>query len=300
MQRNPPGAMTDRARVEHAVVLLSSIVWTGVVLLVLVFAWGYQDVQAQWDVIEHGERSTPIAELPTPRSLRTALVPNGPPSQVLPETPLESVPLPTATARPTKPAPSPTATPTRGPSPLPATRQPTRQAPTATPTVVPTAARTPTPTAPVAEGAPTRLVIASLGIDAPVVPVTWTTIEEGNQAYSMWQVADYAAGWHSTSARPGQPGNTVIAGHHNIKGEVFRYLADIQEGALVDLYAGDAVYHYYVEQKMIVKEKGEPLAVRQENARWIDHTDDVRLTLITCWPYTNNTHRVIVVARPHA
>ena len=27
-------------------------------------------------------------------------------------------------------------------------------------------------------------------------------------------------------------------------------------------------------------------------------TDDVRVTLVTCWPYTNNTHRVIVVAKP--
>jgi sortase A len=141
-------------------------------------------------------------------------------------------------------------------------------------------------------------VIASLGIDTAVVPVTWATVQEGNQIYSMWQVADYAAGWHTTSAPAGQPGNTVIAGHHNIKGEVFRYLSDVQEGAEVDLYVGDTLYPYYVEQKMIVKEKGEPLEVRQQNARWIGPTDDVRLTMITCWPYTNNTHRVIVVAKP--
>jgi len=38
--------------------------------------------------------------------------------------------------------------------------------------------------------------------------------------------------------------------------------------------------------------------VRQENARWIAPTDDERLTLVTCWPYTNNTHRVVVVAKP--
>jgi sortase A len=141
-------------------------------------------------------------------------------------------------------------------------------------------------------------VIPSLGIDTPVVPVTWKLVNEGGQTYSVWQVADYAAGWHITSALPGQPGNTVISGHHNIKGEVFRYLADIGEGAEIDVYVGSTVYRYYVEQKMIVKEKGEPLEVRQQNARWIGPTDDVRLTLITCWPYTNNTHRVIVVAKP--
>ena len=29
---------------------------------------------------------------------------------------------------------------------------------------------------------------------------------------------------------------------------------------------------------------------------WIRHDD--RLTLVSCWPYTSNTHRVIVVAKP--
>jgi LPXTG-site transpeptidase (sortase) family protein len=38
--------------------------------------------------------------------------------------------------------------------------------------------------------------------------------------------------------------------------------------------------------------------VRQANARWIGPFNDERLTLVTCWPYTNNTHRVIVVAKP--
>ena len=114
----------------------------------------------------------------------------------------------------------------------------------------------------------------------------------------MWEVADYAAGWHVTSAPPGQPGNTVLAGHHNINGEVFRYLVDVQEGDEIDLYAGDTIYKFLVEQKLILKEKDEPLEVRQRNAQWIAPTNDVRLTLVTCWPYTNNTHRVVVVAKP--
>jgi sortase A len=37
---------------------------------------------------------------------------------------------------------------------------------------------------------------------------------------------------------------------------------------------------------------------RLENARWIGPFPDERLTLVTCWPYTNNTHRVIVIAKP--
>lgn len=300
MQRNQPKAMTDRARLEHSLVLLSSLVWTAVVLLLLVVFWGYQDAQAQWQIIERGNRADAVAELPARRPTAA----HGPASQVLPETPLESRTLPTASATPTpRPTATRTTTPTTGPPPLFLTPWPTPRpaTPTPTPTATPvppapTARAAPTPTA--VAGGPTRLVIASQGIDTPVIPVGWTSVQEGQQTYSMWQVADFAAGWHMTSARPGEPGNIVISGHHNIKGEVFRYLADVQEGTPIDVYVGDTVYRYYVEQKLIVKEKSEPLAVRQENARWIDRTDDTRLTLITCWPYTNNTHRVIVVARP--
>jgi sortase A len=323
MQRNQPNSAAGLPRVEHAVAMLSSLIWTAIVLMGLVFLWGFQDAQAQWDIIERGSQGANVAQLSpsdnpdVPRSATWLVddptfdagapgVSGEPPSQVLPETPLEGLPArtPTPTPRPPTPIPYPSSSPTRLPSAAAAVTLPT---PTATRPYAPTSpppapASTSTPaTAPLPPAGyrgPTRLVIASLGIDTAVVPVTWATVQEGNQIYSMWQVADYAAGWHTTSAPAGQPGNTVIAGHHNIKGEVFRYLSDVQEGAEVDLYVGDTLYRYYVEQKMIVKEKGEPLEVRQQNARWIGPTDDVRLTMITCWPYTNNTHRVIVVAKP--
>ena len=59
-----------------------------------------------------------------------------------------------------------------------------------------------------------------------------------------------------------------------------------------------ASYTYAVAEKHILKEKGEPIEVRQQNAVWMDSTKDERVTMITCWPYTNNTHRLIVVAKP--
>jgi sortase A len=141
-------------------------------------------------------------------------------------------------------------------------------------------------------------VIESIGIDSAVVPVGWQVIEQGGRRFSIWQVADNAVGWHKTSAKLGQPGNTVMAGHHNVKGEVFRDLVNVEVGDKVVVYVGDQPFKYQVELKTIVKEKGEPIEVRQRNAQWISHTDDERLTFITCWPYTNNTHRVIVVAKP--
>ncbi len=295
-RRKPLGSSRELTPWEHFILIISSFTWTGVVLLLLIVVWGFQDVQARWELLERRDKGSAI-------KLSTAVHPpylyiDPPLAQVLPETRLEGTPDQSATSVPliqhtSTPQPSPT--PSRTPSPT-ASPQPTPLIFSVASTATSTPQFPPPPTA--REGAPDRLVIPSLGIDTPVVPVTWTVVREGSQTYSVWQVADYAAGWHVTSALPGQPGNTVISGHHNIKGEVFRYLADIEQGAEIDLYAGNTVYRYYVEQKMIVKEKGEPLEVRQQNARWIGPTDDVRLTLITCWPYTNNTHRVIVVAKP--
>jgi len=130
------------------------------------------------------------------------------------------------------------------------------------------------------------------------VPVGWTVKEVNGKKVANWIVADYAAGWHKNSAYPGAVGNTVLSGHHNIKGEVFRHVVDLKLGDTIYLYAGNQRYAYTVRRTMILKEKGEPASKRQENARWIAKSNDIRLTLVTCWPYTNNTHRVIVVALP--
>jgi sortase A len=158
--------------------------------------------------------------------------------------------------------------------------------------------RYPTPTATPVSGPPDRLIIPSIDLDAPVVPIGWYVVEQGGQSQIVWQVADNAVSWHKTSAYPGQGGNVVLNGHHNIKGEVFRYLVDVEVGDRVLVYVGDQVFYYEVEQKMILKEKGEPLEVRLQNASWILPTDEERLTMVTCWPYTNNTHRLVVVASP--
>ena len=57
-------------------------------------------------------------------------------------------------------------------------------------------------------------------------------------------------------------------------------------------------YRFVVKQKLLLTEAGAPLEQRLQNAQWIAPTSDVRLTLVSCWPYTSNTHRVIIVATP--
>lgn len=152
---------------------------------------------------------------------------------------------------------------------------------------------------PVSGKAPlTRIVAESIDMDAEVVEVGWQQGVQNGVAANVWQVADYAAGWHTNSKLPGQNGNIVLSAHHNIKGEVFRYTVDLEPGDIVTVYDADQSYDYVVEDKFIVKDKGEPESVRRENTKWIGPFDEERLTLVTCWPYNNNTHRLIVIAKP--
>lgn len=145
---------------------------------------------------------------------------------------------------------------------------------------------------------PTRIVAESINLDAKVVEIGWKPVIEKGVPTSVWEVADYAAGWHKNSKLPGQGGNIVLSGHNNIKGEVFRYLDELKRDDIVTLYAGEQPYEYRVTDTFILKEEGEPEEVRRQNAGWMAPSNDERLTLVTCWPYTNNTYRLIVLASP--
>jgi sortase A len=158
---------------------------------------------------------------------------------------------------------------------------------------------TPAPnSAPTSSKPPTRIVIPAIDLDSEVVSVGWKQILQGGKLASVWEVAEYAAGWHENSALPGAGGNVVLSGHHNVKGEVFRDIVDLNPGDTVTVYADDQPYTYTVESRFVVRDKGESEEKRRENATWIGPFSDERLTLVTCWPYTSNTHRVIVIAKP--
>jgi sortase A len=170
-----------------------------------------------------------------------------------------------------------------------------------TPTTEATAETEPTPEASPtpARVSPSRLVIPAINLEAPVITVAYENFTIGGQPVTTWAVPDYfAAGWHHTSAPPGQVGNTVLNGHQNIFSGVFRDLTEIQEDDEIFVYVGDREYQYRVVEKHLLSEEGQPLSVRVENARWIMPTDDERLTLVTCAPDTASTHRLIVVALP--
>ena len=72
----------------------------------------------------------------------------------------------------------------------------------------------------------------------------------------------------------------------------------VEPGDEVILYVGEVAYRYAVEEKLILPDKYVSIEQKRENGKWIRYFPDERLTLVTCWPYTNNTHRVIVIAKP--
>lgn len=150
-------------------------------------------------------------------------------------------------------------------------------------------------------GQPIRLVIPVLNLDSEVQPVSLQTLDVNGQTFYQWEVpAGYKVGWHGSSAMLGYPGNTVINGHNNTLGEIFRDLANVQIGDQLILYDIHQAYYYQVERIELLPEQGQPLALRLENAKWIDPTDDERITLVSCWPYVGNTHRLLVIAKPAA
>lgn len=229
-------------------------------------------------------------------------------------------PTPTLATGPTATEPAPaTLQPTTPPTPV---SEPTVGAQATLSATAEPISPTPTPTQEVALEAylPVRLVIPGLGIDAQVVELGWKVQEVDGRRTSVWRLEDISnglAGHLSNSALPGQADNVVIAGHHNIEGEVFRGISEAWtdegaevlkenlqwrsralEGQAITLHdAAGQQFTYIVEAMYKLADKDVPLAQRMENGRFMESTSEPTLTLVTCWPYDNNTHRVVVVAR---
>jgi sortase A len=163
------------------------------------------------------------------------------------------------------------------------------KAPAAAPAAVPSANLQP----------PDRIVAPSIGLDSKVVTVGWHEVKDSDgSSHTEWDVASYAVGWQKNSALPGQVGNTVLAGHNNIEGEVFRNLGEFQIGDQITLFSGGRTFNYTVAEKFVLQDKGVPYEQRLDNAKWIGPFPDERVTLISCWPPTGNTHRMFIIAHP--
>jgi len=210
--------------------------------------------------------------------------------------------LPKAWATPTQ-VPTPSATPSASPTATLLRRATSTVAspsltPSPTATLTPSPWPTPTPIHYPADGDPTRITAPAIGLDAKVITVRMKEQYEGGVVKRVWEVADYAAGFHEGMARPGHVGNTVIAAHHNVRGKIFQKLHLLKPGDDVFVWVGNSPYHYRVDTVYRLPIKGVPPEVLESNLRFILPTEDQRLTLVTCWPAWGSTHRTVVVAYP--
>jgi sortase A len=121
----------------------------------------------------------------------------------------------------------------------------------------------------------TRIQIPAIGVDAPVV--------EGDD----WDSLKQGAGHHIGSANPGESDNCIISAHNDIFGEIFRDLPDLDLGDEVFVHTVSQVYRYVVTQSRII----EPTEVSV-----MYPTSSSVLTLISCYPYGIDTHRIVVIA----
>lgn len=165
-----------------------------------------------------------------------------------------------------------------------------------------TPAASPTPGAlparPPAASPPTRLVIPKISLDIPVLMVGTRTTQSSGKSRTVWADVPNAGGFHQTSAYPGNIGNTVINGHRDILGAVFRHLDLVEVGDEITLYVGDVAYPYRVVEILVVPEVFASASQRAENQRLIGYMPEERLTLVTCTPVALATHRLLVIARP--
>ncbi len=126
------------------------------------------------------------------------------------------------------------------------------------------------------------LIIPTMLLDTPVV--------EGPESKSKELLVQ---AWRLPfSATPDKGGNTVIAGHRfSYTGPrgVFYYLNKLSPGDDIGYWYRGTLYRYRVVSSRIVP----PTEVSVQ-----EPTPDTRLTLYTCTPLWNPTHRLVVVATP--
>lgn len=120
-----------------------------------------------------------------------------------------------------------------------------------------------------------RIQIPAIGVDKPIV--------QGDD----WEQLKKGVGQHIGSAQPGRVGNLVLSAHNDIFGEIFRHLDKLQPGDEIIVSTEINAYTYMVREITTV----EPTAVHV-----MAPTDYPSATLISCYPYQVNTHRIVVFA----
>ncbi|MDU5100723.1 MAG: class D sortase [Peptoniphilus grossensis] len=104
------------------------------------------------------------------------------------------------------------------------------------------------------------LKISSIDLEAPVVN------GEDNLKYV---VAKYR-----NSPNFGENGNTILAGHNNMAGSIFKNLYKVKVGDIVEVQYGNKIFKYKISQKEIVEPNDSSLLTQDLSKK--------EITLITC------------------
>lgn len=211
-----------------------------------------------------------------------------PPTAVLPDALSDPTATSTTVTEVSLPAPTKRVVATLAPSPTVETA-PTMTVQPPTATVAITAKATAIPTPQVVNG--NRLVIASIGVDAPIEVI-------GVDADNVMQTPSLptSVGWYDFSAHPGEAGNIVFAGHvdyHDYGKAVFWYLDQLQPGDTIDVYTDrGTIVTYRVTDIGSIDANADAQSV-------IAPTSTPTITLITCEghfdPSTRHYDRRLVV-----
>jgi len=130
-------------------------------------------------------------------------------------------------------------------------------------------------------GAVATLSIPRIGIqNAPIY-------DRGTTSKGVMLIAAGYAATHYEFSAPFGAGNAVIYGHDDIQGNIFGHLYDLAPGDLIQITSGGQTQTYQVSGHQIVP---------PTDVGILAPTGDVRLTVITCWPFDVDTKRWIVTA----
>lgn len=145
---------------------------------------------------------------------------------------------------------------------------------------------------------PLEVSIPVIGIKAPVIPVGWHTERTASGTTVLWHSPGSSAGFLVNSAAPGSGGNAVFYGHHNVYGSVFRGLDRLQPGDVLSVRNAAETIDYVVEQVDVFEENSVSASQKLVHMEYFAPTSTEHITLLTCWPFTGNSHRVAVIAKP--
>jgi len=147
---------------------------------------------------------------------------------------------------------------------------------------------------------PKRLVIPAIHLNQPIVIGNWHEEDVGSARLLVPEVDSIYPTWFNNSACIGQQDNMVIFGHSSLNGNpaVFRNLDKLTIGQRIEIYGYNTGSWYVITNRVIIRENGAALKNRIENGKLLSHTETRQLTLVTCWPYPDNTYRLVIIAKP--